>query len=297
MMLAVVIAVIAGALTLAYLYPKFVKADAPSLEDKFRELYSESAEFRFAVDELRRLVLDPDESYDQNRAFTLFNSILRSLGLPEMERFHFRYGKSVKARAERIPEPVACRPPTDLSLVVVQPKQDVDAGNYLERVYACEYQLGSKRIVEVTLVFRNEKKPDRPLEDVWYEAWRLVSWGRSRDVETFFLVYENGKAYVDFSGLALVLEGTAGLRFISSIGSGRKGFFESAHETERWELSGGRVTIYVNTYNHALGVRDNNPGMEKVVYEFTPRDVAVGRRMDAENNYSDIKYAGEMVSF
>ncbi|MEM0087468.1 MAG: hypothetical protein QXT33_03090 [Thermofilum sp.] len=295
-LLAVVIAITAGALTLAYFYPKIVKAEAPSLESKFRDLYSRNAEFRLAVDELRRLALDPGVPYDENRAFTLFNSILKGLGLPEVDRLHFRYGKSVKARAEKVPEPVACRLPDDLNLVIVQPKLDVSAGNHLEKVYACEYQLGSKRVVEVTLVFKNEKRPDRSLEDVWYEVWRLVAWGRSRDVETFFLVYEGGKAYVDFSGLALILKDTSGLRFISSIGSGGKGYFESAHETERWELSSARIVVYVNTYNHALGVKDNNPGMEKVVYEVAPRDVVVGRRIDAENEYSDLKYAGEIVS-
>lgn len=289
-------AVAAAALTLVYFYPRLVKIPASTYEERFRKLYAEDPEFRSAVDELRSLTLDPGVPYDPDRAFTLFNSVLRKMGIPEIQRLYFRYGKSVKARAERPPEPAPCALPERLDLVIVQPEPDVDAGNYLEKVYACEYQLGSRKVLEVTLVFRNERRPESTLEDIWYEVWRLVTWGRSRDIETFFVVEEGSRTYVSFTGLALVLKDSLGLRLISPIGSGSKGYGESAHEDEKFEVSGSRIEVYVNTYNHALGLKDNNPGMEKAVFEIKPRDVVVGRRIDAENAFSDLKYTAEIVS-
>jgi len=288
-----------AAVTLAalafYYYPRLLRAGGLPLEGKFRELYSSDAAFRSAVDELRAMVLDPQVPFDKGRALQLFNTVLGKLGLPAIDAAHFRYGKAVAGRVEKPPEPMECSTPGELRLVVVQPKPDVKAGNGLERVYVCEYELGGRRVVEVTLVFRNERSPSSTLQDAWYEAWRLVSWGRSRDIETFFLVLEGGRVYADFSGFALVLQGTMGLRLVRGIGSGDKAFGESAHEEERVEAPGLNLTVYVNTYNHALGLKDNNPGMEKVVFVVTPEKAAVGRRLHAENDYSDLRYSGELV--
>uniref|UniRef100_A0A7C4BAE2 Uncharacterized protein n=1 Tax=Thermofilum pendens TaxID=2269 RepID=A0A7C4BAE2_THEPE len=292
---AFLIAAVCAAALAFYYYPRFVKAGGPPLEERFRELYSSDTAFRSAVDELRAMVLDPQVPFDRERALQLFNTILGRLGLPAMDPVHFGYGKAVAGRAEELPEPVECLVPRELRLVVMQPKPDVDAGNGLERVYACEYEVGGKRVVEVTLVFRNERSPSGTLQDAWYEAWRLVAWGRSRDIETFFLVLEGGRVYADFSGFALVLRDTMGLRLVKGIGSGAKTFGESAHEEERVEVPGLDLIIYVNTYNHALGLRDNNPGVEKARFMFTPGNIDVGRRMHAENEYSDLKYSGELV--
>jgi len=289
------IAAVCAAVLAFYYYPRLVKVGGPPLEERFRELYSSDAAFRSAVDELRAMILDPQVPFDKGRALQLFNTVLGKLGLPAMDPVHFGYGKAVAGRVEKPPEPVECLVPEELRLVVMQPKLDVEAGNGLERVYVCGYELGGRKVVEVTLVFRNERSPGATLQDAWYEAWRLVAWGRSRDIETFFLVREGGRVYADFSGFALVLRDTMGLRLVKGIGSGAKTFGESAHEEERAEVPGLDLTIYVNTYNHALGLRDNNPGVEKAKFVFTPGNVAVGRRVHAENEYSDLRYSGELV--
>ena len=219
-------AALAGMVCLAalafYYYPRLVRVGTPTLEEKFRELYSSDAEFRSAVDELRAMVLDPQVPFDKGRALQLFSTVLGKLGLPAMDAARFGYGKAAVGRVEKPPEPVECLVPEELRLVVMQPKLDVEAGNGLERVYVCGYELGGRKVVEVTLVFRNERSPGATLQDAWYEAWRLVAWGRSRDIETFFLVREGGRVYADFSGFALVLRDTAGLRLVKGIGSGAR---------------------------------------------------------------------------
>ncbi|MEM0208217.1 MAG: hypothetical protein QW360_01345 [Thermofilum sp.] len=255
------------------------------MEEKFRQLYASNPDFRLSVDELRRMVLDPDTPFDKEMARKLFNSVLRELGVSEIDSLHFNYGKSVYGRVNKSFPTVRCDFPSDFHLVVVQPKTDVEAGNSLEKVYFCSYEINGKSVVEVTLVFRNERSPSSTLEDAWYEAWRLISWGRSRDIETFFVVREGEKTYVDFSGLGLVKD----------IGSGSKTYSESAHEEEKIEISGPNITIYVNTYNHALGLKDNNPGLEKVIFRVTESNSALGRRVDAENEFSGIRYINELV--
>lgn len=293
-----VLAVVLCLATLAilYFYPRILKTGGKTLEERFRALYSEDPDFKTAVDELRSMVLDPEAPFDKGKAISLFNTVLGKLGLPAIDPVHFNYGKSVTMRAGKLPEPVNCSPPVNLKLTVVQPRIDVEGNNGLEKVYACSYELNGKKVVEVTLVFANERSPGATLQDTWYEAWRLVSWGRSRDVETFFLVQENGKTYVDFSGLALILQGSSGLRLIKGIGSGGKTFTESVHEEGRFEVSSVNLTIYVNTYNHALGLEDSNPSMEKATFTYYEGYFSQGRRLDVENVYSDIKYSGELVN-
>jgi hypothetical protein len=283
-----------GSLTFYY-YPRLLKHGASTLEEKFRQLYASNPDFRLSVDELRRMVLDPDAPFDKEMARKLFNSVLRELGVSEIDSLHFNYGKSVYGRVNKRFPTVRCDFPSDFHLVVVQPKTDVEAGNSLEKVYLCSYEINGKSVAEVTLVFRNERSPSNTLEDAWYEAWRLISWGRSSDIETFFVVREREKTYVDFSGLGLVLNQTLSLRLVKAIGSSSKTYSESAHEEEKIEISDTNITIYVNTYNHALGLKDNNPGLEKVSFKVTESNSALGRRVNAENEFSDILYIDELV--
>ncbi len=296
----VLIALVAAAfcLYLVYVYPRYVKVCGGDygLKGKFECIYREDPDFRAAVDELRKMVLDPEEPFDKERAFVLFNKVLSRLGLPEMPYHLFRYGKSVREKALQVPPSPACRsPPPGFSLSIVQPHEDVANGNGLEAVYLCTFEEGGRTIVEVTLVFRDEDKPQpNSAEDLWYDVWRLVAWGRVEDIETFFVYLYGSKAIVKFEGLALVLEGSMGLREIAPIGSGSKSFYSSAHVNDEGSSNLKELTVYVNTWNHALGLRDNNPAMTKDVFSLSDLSVRIGSRLDAENEYSSLKYAAEI---
>jgi len=295
----VVAALCASLLLLSFLYPRYVRVRRPrgeGLELTFRRLYESDPEFKASVDELRGLVLDPSVPYDRVKALKLFNSILRKLGLPETGPMHFRHGKSVKERALRVPERATCaKPSTELQLRVLQPLPDVENGNGLEAVYVCGLQGSNGEVVEVTLVFSDEDKPPAgSLEDLWYDVWRLVTWGRLEDVETFYIVNDGRRLRVEYRGLTLVLSETLGLREIGPIGSGSKEFAEAAH-IEDVEVAGTTpLELYVNTWNHAISLRDNNPDVEKAVFGLSDVDVRVGSRLDAENDYSDLTYVGEV---
>ncbi|UNQ73798.1 hypothetical protein [Infirmifilum sp. NZ] len=294
----ITLSVITVAAILAALFvhqPRSATSEVKGLEERFLEAYAHDVGFREAVESLRRMVLDPEAEFDRGRAFELFNLILSRLGLPSMPPEYFSWGKSVSSGAGAPPPPVTCGPPPPLVLRIVQPAVDVEAGNGVEGVYACAFSADGATAVEVTVVFGDE---DRGLpgstEDLWYDAWRLVSWGRIKDVETFYVVLSEQGGYVKFQGLALVLNGTLGLRSVAPIGSGGAGFSTSAHLEGLEAFSGPELTLYVNTWNHALSTVDANPGLAKRVYTYSLSGVGVASRVDVENTLSTLRYAGEV---
>ncbi len=267
------------------------------LKELFDQLYREDEEFRDLVSEIRKMVLDPGSVFDSELALTLFNRILAKLGLPPTTPAYLRPRKTVLVRArEPIPRPPRCiTKPSLPEIVVLQPLIDVERGNALTQVYACQYFRGGHRVTEVTLVFGDEDRPPSGSKlDVWYDAWRLVSWGRIRDLETFYIVEKEGAYEVDFTGLQLILKETLGVRKIPPIGSGKRRFHEPGHEYEVEVVKGETITIYVNTWNHALSTVDTNPGLEKLSFRLEDVGFRVGSRVRAENDNSDIKYISEI---
>ncbi len=286
-----------SALYIAY-YSYFAPArvEIEELDEKFIYLYNNYPDFREKVDELRKMVLDPDTVFDGRKALALFNYILDRLGLPEMSPIYFRYGKSVREKAFTIPERISCSQPSfKFSLTILQPKLDVEYGNGLEAIYICSYKSEGTEVVEITLVFRDEDRPPANSSgDLWYDAWRLVSWGRVADIETFYILKRGERYVVEYRGLALILDETYGLRSIAPIGSSSKTYGDSGHFETSEISSTDSIVIYVNTWNHALSLRDNNPGIEKIAFTLDKVKVRIGARIDAENDYSMLKYISEI---
>ena len=183
-----------------------------------------------------------------------------------------------------------------------QPVIDINNGNGLidtyvkvfdEKIYG--YSLPGKYIIEVTSVFADEDHPD-PTMDKLYDAYRLVSWGRIEDLETFFIVVDKttGKSErLSFIELWMI-------RFYppSQIQPVKIQPCYSGDET--WDATFGphfraKITsfskyyqhpiLYVNVWNHALGEKDNNQGMSKSRYD-TWYSYSSGSRKDAENDYN-----------
>ncbi|RLE70439.1 MAG: hypothetical protein DRJ43_02020 [Thermoprotei archaeon] len=279
-------------------YPRYARVEPGmgDLGEAFTRLYEADGEFRKTVEELRSMVLDPEKPYDRGRALELFNTLLRKLHLPPIPPHLFNYEKSVREKAALVPEGILCRVPRELNLTVVQPLLDVEEGNALEAVYLCSFEHGGGEVVEVTLIFSDEDRPPaNSADDLWYDVWRLVAWGRVEDVETFYVVPSDSRVLVRYSGLVLVMGGTLGLREVAPIGSGARAYGESAHLEVVEVAESMDITVYVNTWNHALSLRDCNPGVEKALFTLDEVRVAVGSRMDAENQYSDLAYVSEIV--
>ncbi|RLE62628.1 MAG: hypothetical protein DRJ38_09330 [Thermoprotei archaeon] len=281
--------------------------DSRKLKEKFLFLYENDAEFKRSVDRLRELLFNTLEEYNKTEAWILFNLILKKLGLPEIELEDFRYGRGGLVPSPEPPSKLkpCCENCVDLEGIIdsiVIPSKDLEDGNGLEALYVCAYKgdfygypLSGKIILEVTLVFSDEDSPSR---DVEYDVWRLVAWGRIEDIETFFIVMneETGKVEkISFRGLTIRMKDWPNERRISPIGSGGASYTSAAHELLIFEDGDGPLVIYVNTWNHALSLNDNNIFLEKHSYRLGDIKVHVGKRVDAENDYSVLKYSSQNV--
>lgn len=267
----------------------------PPIKEKFDFLYKERVDFRALVDKLRMMILDPDQPFDVKYVLDLFNEILSLMGLPSTSATYLRPRKTVIVKMLEPPPPPKCVDLEFPELRVFQPKSDVDIGNGFRAVYVCPYLKNDMRVYEVTLVFGDEDKPPMgSIMDIWYGVWRLVAWGRISDIETFYIIDKGDRYEVDFTGLQLVLKETLGVRKIPPIGSGNKRFYEPGHEYEIESAPRDVLNIYVNTWNHGLGLRDNNPNIKKVMFTLEDVEVRKGCRVFAENDVADIKYVSEI---
>ena len=270
---------------------KLSRRGGSALEVKFRELMRRDEEFRRAVSELRSMLLDPSKPFDEDRAMVLFNEVLSKLELGPLPE-GIRYGKGRLLEFAVGEKPRCAKVRLWEFMRIHQPRVDVEAGNGLEAIYLCARPSGREYLVEVTLVFSDE---DKPGEDLYYDAWRLVSWGRARDIETFFVVLDPSARLVKrvvFEGLYLSLRNCA--RPIAPI-YGLAGFSRSSHRSWSEHVNVETIDVYVNTWNHALALEDANPHLKHVTYTFSNTTVVVGSRLDAELNYSDIPYTSEAL--
>lgn len=274
--------------------------DSRVLSSLFREYYEKDEGFRRAIDRIREMIFNSSQTFNATRAWKLYNMILEKLGLRGMALADFKYGRGsiypVKSTRTQI-----CKyneAPSRYLPLIKQPLKDVENGNGLEAAYICVMEEQHGVTVEVTLVFSDEDKAQGLAsydEDVYYDVWRLISWGRIEDIETFFIHHEEGLRIVDFSSFYIVVEGWNVARRIAGIYSGSAGLLEAAHGETSITVFGEELALYVNTWNHAFSLVNNNPGLPMVAY--TPQNVTirVGSRMDAENYYSQIGYAGEII--
>jgi len=263
------------------------------LEEAFERLYNEDSEFKRSVDLIREMILNPEVPYDVSKAKEYYNTVLAKLGFETVKEFKRGPGTVISSTEEA--KAIRCAPLDEVKEFVpkiAMPESDVERGNGLIVVYACGYEVEGKLVVELTLVWGDE---DDPQEDERYDVWRLVAWGRLEDIETLFIVAGEAPSptYVISTPLYLQTEYNS-LRRIGVIGSGGAFWVEGAHQELRARLKDGM--LYVNTWNHALDVKDNNPHLKKKVYvPGVDVPLKIGRRLDAEKDYSSIEYLGELV--
>ncbi len=104
----------------------------------------------------------------------------------------------------------------------------------------------SQSMTRYVLEWQDEDDPN-PTLDAIYDQYRLQHFGRIADVETF-----------------VVLDGQIQFDGIWDQGNG---YGISAHGDKTRTWSNG-VTIYANTWNHALDIYDNNSGLTKYIRYF-----------------------------
>ena len=135
---------------------------------------------------------------------------------------------------------------------------------------------------EYTAVYRDEDAP-WPYDGT-YDAIRYSNWGRYEDIETYYLyVYQNGipwKVYFYY-----------GSPVNSGIYSRSATYYTipGPHYADKvlwtsFSKNGNKPYIWVNTWNHALRERDNNPGLSDWTSSYATTQ---GSRVNAEVKYVD----------
>ena len=204
--------------------------------------------------------------------------------------------------------------PPSIRLVFAMPQVDVQEGkNGIETVYLAEYDKG----VEVTVEFADEDRPGWcGLCDCLYDCLRRPLFGRRKDIETFFVLLpkqqqeqqqqqqdtQNQPERVHFPGTASgpsqtyqttnpqhVTE-TVPLSAFERYTSNNNNTAETDDDTDDDERP---IVIYVNTWNHLFGHRNNNPSM-KLLYLSSPNDYTL--RMGMGRSQVDQQYKGCITS-
>lgn len=145
-------------------------------------------------------------------------------------------------------------PKSDL-FVLSQPEIDVQTGNDLVGIY-CKANITPIGFEwEVSLVFRDEIHPST-WKDFFYRIYRRIRYGRTYDIESFLVRLEpDGKTFqLD----------------LKNVYSGDQIFQEDPVVHKDKILSSSLLEnrnslpiLYVNTWNHMFGEKDNNPELSK----------------------------------
>jgi hypothetical protein len=133
--------------------------------------------------------------------------------------------------------------------VIALPEQDVEHGNGVSAVAVAWYERGQ----EITVHFRDEDRPDK-CSDMAYDCLRSPLFGRRSDIETFFLLQADGEVF--FPGTA---SGDA------AWSAAAPAHLTASIPLDQFQRDGaGRPIVYVNTWNHLFGHKNNNEHMPLV---------------------------------
>lgn len=133
---------------------------------------------------------------------------------------------------------------------VATPSVDFEGKNQLQTVYVARYEHG----VELTLLFLDEDRPNA-CGDCFYDTIRRPLFGRYSDIETIFIIYDQDEKVdkVEFPGTY----------------SGDQTWKAAAPQhgkatiaLEKFEKrEGGELVLWINTWNHLIGDKNNNSTM------------------------------------
>ncbi len=297
--------------------------DTKLKEIKFKQLYRSDKDFKRYVDQIRK-ILSKDKLSDKDwKEFKkFFNIVFKKIEGIELNDKEFGILKHIIEKEKLKIKVYKCYSQTKglsttASVLVAynylpklyQPIADINNGNKLIRTYAKVFDeniyghhLPGKYIIEVTYVFSDEDYPN-PIIDRAYDWYRYIEWGRFEDIETFFLIVDKSTGRVDklsFVGLQIYWWNPfyGEWRFIDPIYSGSATWNTGVHEKAKvtsFNTNGTHPIVYINTWNHAIGERDNNPSMRDVAFN-TWLNPVEGSRINAENEYSTCIYNNEKLT-
>lgn len=129
-------------------------------------------------------------------------------------------------------------------------------------------------VQEITLVFKDEELRRHRYLDVLYRFIRRILYGRTVDIETFYIHVSNDK--VDYCLFPKIYSGNNTMHE-DNIHLDTQAPYPK-HPIEKWgttdELSHEEDLycylsphIYINTSNHAMATHDTNPTLQKTLYQ------------------------------
>ncbi len=130
--------------------------------------------------------------------------------------------------------------------VIAGPSVDFLGTNQLQTIYIAEYEHGA----EITLLFLDEDRPNA-CEDCIYDTIRRPLFGRYSDVETVIIINDE-----------MVFPGTY---------SAEQTWKEKVPQHNETTIpmnefekhgDGSEFILWINTWNHLMGEKNNNPGVE-----------------------------------
>ncbi|MDH3677383.1 MAG: hypothetical protein OEQ12_03685 [Nitrosopumilus sp.] len=183
------------------------------------------------------------------------------------------HSKEVKIESEVPAVPISTEPERHVFPIIYQPAIDT-VKNYLRQVHICPLK-ENPDMFEITLVFNNEVLRRHRRLNNFYEDFRKVVYGRKKDIETFHIIVKNLEPkYFKFVGIH------SGNDNIES---------DTTHEDKWWQFwkkferpikfyyaNTNHPKIFVNTSNHALAGKDNNPHLWKWEYVTWGNDLPIG---------------------
>ena len=179
--------------------------------------------------------------------------------------------------------------------ILVQPiidligKQGFEGKNQLLCLYYCPffYESSKKILIEVeyTVVYADEDHPDTWL-DQWYDSIRESEYGRIEDMETFYVYFDFGTRNI--VGISTI--DYSSFTYMNSYGRTQNFWvwfpihYNGTGGPEIFAFYANRPYIWVNTWSHLMGTRDENRDLGDIYY-FSYPCLKLGAREDAEMDY------------
>jgi hypothetical protein len=179
--------------------------------------------------------------------------------------YSFRLSKVLPPLADRF-RPIFCIPACDTK-------------NPLEQVYYFFKPGNGERVLELSLVFKDEDQPFF-LADWAYDLFRRFKYHRKKDIETLYLHFDAVSGLLKSIDFGDAYSGDQ--KFSKAIVK----HFRSILLAAQIKQQQGRPLLFINTWNHLLAEYDTNPALSKTTYadylcvEGSRQDAEPGRRLE-----------------
>ncbi len=198
--------------------------------------------------------------------------------------------------AQKVPPQLEREGYTKTLPIFLLPEVDIKNGNGLVAVFISKTK---KNELSITVIFKDEDHPS-PITDFFYDIYRRFKYHRTMDVETFFYRYNESRYSKNKEGSAVPIP--VEISFPNTYSKDQVFFCKNvkhytaiipfknflimksgACKSKKTGEGYPRPLVFVNTWNHMFGERNNNLGLKLTTISNYP--VYYGSREDVEKLY------------